>query len=117
MRLEGRSDLVYRNYDLLRSKFATVNANIFAAAGFAARDYPQEYLVLSELREIFRQWGFGLLSDGKIKELMGEWYGYLAVTERGINYQYRHPLDIRRLTEEDAEARKNAPASGELRGA
>jgi hypothetical protein len=109
MRLEGRSDVVYRAYDLLSKERNSGNIRIYlAAAGqYVPHSGPDE--PLRNLQHRFMNWGHPVMTLGKIEELLHEYWVYQRIRFHGKkNWPYRDPDDSEALYQQHVEALKLA---------
>ena len=98
MRLEGRSDLTYRAYDLLTKERQQGNIRLYlhAAGQYIPHSGPDEPLRTLQAR--FKGWGFPVMTLGKIEELLHEHWVYNRIRFHGKkNWPYRDPDEARKL--------------------
>ena len=108
MRLEGRSDLTYRAYDLLTTerKGMTVEHYLKMAGqiipyGSTARE------PLTTLQHRFMRWGFPVMTLDQVTDLLHEFWVYERIKYRGKkNWPYRDPDEAMRLYEQNEKALK-----------
>jgi hypothetical protein len=101
MRLEGRNDLVYRNYDMQAKKYKKHTLGTYLSA---AGQPPLPHLeVLIMLQHRFEQWGFGKRDLPWIETLLREYYSYQKILYKGeTRWPHRVPAEIQRLYDENA---------------
>jgi len=105
MRLEGRSDVTYRAYDLLTKdrKWADVATYLRAAGQYVPKG--QENMVLATLQRRFMSWGFKVLTLGEVESLLHEFWVYQRIKHGGKkNWPYRDPDEARKLYDQNEEA-------------
>jgi hypothetical protein len=98
MRLEGRSDITYRAYDLLTKDRPEGNILIYlkAAGQYIPRGRTHEAVTVLQHR--FVTWGFPELTAGQIESLLHEFWVYNRIKNGGKkNWPYRDPDEARRL--------------------
>ena len=106
MRLEGRSDILYRAYDLLTTERLPGDIDLYLrAAGFVRGISAREHL--TTLQHRFMKWGFPVMTLSAIEVLLHEYWVYDRLKNRGKKgWPYRDPDDARRLYEENEAALK-----------
>lgn len=107
MRLEGRSDVTYRAYDLLTKERMTSSIVTYLRA--AGQYVPQGYThnALGILQNRFIQWGFPVLTYGDIESLLHEFWVYNRIVYGGkTGWPLRDPDESRKLAEQNEEALK-----------
>lgn len=114
MRLEGRSDLIYRSYDLLTPlRLHPELPQLFKIAGVQHAEDESEYNTLLRLQRQFMNWGFGVQPIDYIKTLLTEYQAYRRCKDknRAARWPYRDAFDVQRLYAEHVEATKRLYAS------
>lgn len=102
MRLEGRSDVTYRAYDLLTVDRPDGNLPTYlrAAGQYIPRGRAQE--CLTTLQRRFISWGFKVLTLGEIESLLHEYWVWNRIKNGGKKkWPYRDPDEARRLFDEN----------------
>jgi hypothetical protein len=101
MRLEGKNDTIYRNYDLLSNERfpGTIDVHIRYIGMSVPPAGPIE--VLTTLQRRFEEWGHGQRDLKWIKTLLREYYAYNKIAHLGKIWPLREPEDITRLYEEN----------------
>lgn len=101
MRLEGRSDVVYRAYDLLSKERNTGNIRIYLAAAGQYVPHSGVDEPLRLLQHRFMSWGFPVMTLGKIEEMLHEHWVYNRIRYNGKkNWPYRDPDESQKLYEQ-----------------
>ena len=102
MRLEGRSDLTYRAYDLLsKDRYGHTVAHYLRMAG---QHIPHSGVrePLTTLQHRFSNWGFPVLTVDQITDLLHEFWVWDRIKNRGKkNWPYRDPDHARALYEQN----------------
>lgn len=102
MRLEGRSDLTYRAYDLLTKERSGGNIRLYLAAAGQYIPHSGVDEPLTILQHRFKDWGFPVMDKGKIEELLKEFWVYNRIKNHGKkNWPYRDPDEARQLYEQN----------------
>lgn len=107
MRLEGRSDLIYRAYDLLTPlRMHSELPQLFKIAGVQHAQDESEYNTLMRLQRQFMNWGFGIQSIDYIKILLTEYQSYRRCLDknRAARWPYRPNDEVQRLYDENLKA-------------
>src|SRR6187399_1732581 len=102
MRLEGRSDLTYRAYDLLSTerKDMPVGHYLLMAGQYVPGGNARE--ALTALQHRFMGWGFPVMSLSAIETLLHEYWVWDRIKNRGKkNWPYRDPDEARALYEQN----------------
>ena len=105
MRLQGRSDITYRAYDLLSKERHMGNIRLYlqAAGQYIPHAGPNEPLKILQKR--FMDWGYPVMTLGQIESLLQEWWVYSRIKWRGKkNWPYRDPDEARKLYDENERA-------------
>jgi hypothetical protein len=109
MRLEGRSDVTYRAYDLLTADRKTMPlAHYLRMAG---QYIPESGTAepLTTLQRRFMSWGHRVLTHSEIETLLHEFWVWDRIKNRGKqNWPFRDPDDARRLYDENERAKAAA---------
>jgi hypothetical protein len=117
MRLEGRADLIYRNYDLFKQS-NNLSLNDWLRNAGQPPTMAGGGVVLRSLQHRFKQWGYDK-DTGWISRLLREYYNYQLIRHKGkYRPRYRDDATVRRLYEEDKLARlqqaRHHPSSNQL---
>jgi hypothetical protein len=102
MRLEGRSDIIYRAYDLLTPARQNGNIRLYlqAAGQYIPHSGPDEPLRI--LQRNFMNWGHPVMTLGQIEQLVHEYWVYQRIKYHGKkNWPYRNTEDSRRLYDQN----------------
>lgn len=94
MRLQGKSDTTYRQYDLLREyKYDLLDRPLEWMVKYAGLYWPVggEYEVLTDLQRHFEEMGFGTVSTPGIKKLIKEFYIYAKIRYENMRWCMRDP--------------------------
>jgi hypothetical protein len=106
MRLEGRNDLIYRNYDLFQQS-SNMRLNDWLRNAGQYQSAAGGALSLSMLQHRFKEWGYGKRETSWISRLLREYYNYQLIRHHGkYRPRYRDDATVRKLYEEDAEVRR-----------
>jgi hypothetical protein len=102
MRLEGRSDITYRAYDLLTKERdpGDIALHLRCAGQFVPKG--QVHNALCTLQRRFMNWGFPVMELGAIESLLHEFWVYQRIKHGGKKgWPYRDPDEARRLYEQN----------------
>jgi hypothetical protein len=102
MRLEDRSDVTYRAYDLLTKEREPGNALMYLRAAGQYVPHGQVNEVLIRFQHQFMRWGFGVLTLGQIESLLHEFWVYQRIRWQGKKkWPYRDPDEARALYDQN----------------
>jgi hypothetical protein len=107
MRLEDRSDVTYRAYDLLTKERKPGNALMYMKAAGVYVPHGRINEILTMYQRMFMDWGFGVLTLGQIESLLHEFWIYQRIRWGGKkNWPYRDPDEARALYDQNEKATK-----------
>jgi hypothetical protein len=102
MRLEGRSDVTYRAYDLLTTERMSVRLETMLATAGQHMPSSNTKEPMSTLRARFMSWGFPVMSFNEIEDLLHEYWVYNRILRQGKkNWPYRDPDEARKLYDQN----------------
>jgi len=99
MRLSGKNDMIYRNYDLLTKERnpGNIRTHLYAAGQVIPNRNVDEPLKL--LQHKFMKWGFGVIPLGNIEIMLHEFWVYQRIKHYGKkNWPLRSDEEIRYLS-------------------
>lgn len=101
MRLEGRSDVTYRAYDLLANSETRVLRIVLRYCGQVVAHVHGELEALHAIQALAKSWGFHRpISD--IEKLANEFYSYYRLkTGAKKKWPYRDPDEARKLYDQN----------------
>jgi hypothetical protein len=107
MRLSGKNDLIYRNYDLLSGARHGASITIYLRAAGYFVPPSGAHDVLKAIQRNVMQDGYGVKTLGELETLLHEFWVYQRIKHLGKkNWPFRKPTDIARLNHENATAER-----------